>query len=43
MHSSELGVTPAMLDDIARGTFILTGGYKTLTHDEIVAILRESL
>lgn len=43
LHSAELGVTPAMLDDIARGSFIQTGGYKTLTRDEIVQILRESL
>ena len=40
---SSLGVSPDMLNGIADGTFILTGGYKTLTHQEIVEILKESL
>ena len=28
---------------IAKGTFILEGGYKVLNHDEIVDILKESM
>lgn len=39
----ELGVTPDMLDGIADATFILQGGYKVLTHEEIVDILKESM
>ena len=40
---SSLGVTHDMLDGIADSTIILTGGYKTLDHAEIVDILRNSL
>lgn len=43
MNISELGVTEDMLDGIADGSFIMTGGYKTLDHDEIVNILKESM
>ena len=43
MNTKELGVTDEMLDGIAKGTFIMKGGYKILTHDEIVAILKESM
>lgn len=43
MHLSELGVTEDMLEGIADGTILLPGGYKALEHDEIVAILKESL
>ena len=39
----ELGVTEDMLEGIADGTFILKGGYKILTYDEIVQILKESM
>lgn len=39
----ELGVTEDMIEGIADGTFILKGGYKVLTHDEIVQILKESM
>jgi alcohol dehydrogenase YqhD (iron-dependent ADH family) len=39
----ELGVTDDMLDGIASGSFILEGGYKVLTRDEIVSILNESM
>lgn len=39
----ELGVTENMLDGIADATFLLTGGYKTLTKKEVVEILKESL
>ena len=40
---TSLGVTDDMLEGIANATFILTGGYKTLTHEEIVEILKESM
>lgn len=43
MNISELGVTEDMLDGIANGSFIMTGGYKTLNHDEIVNILKASM
>ncbi len=32
-----------MIEGIADGTFIMDGGYKVLTHDEIVKILKESM
>lgn len=40
---SSLGVTGAMLEDIAGATLVRTGGYHVLDHKEIVEILRESL
>ena len=40
---TSLGVTGDMLDGIADATIILTGGYETLNHAEIVEILRKSL
>ncbi|MBO4473143.1 MAG: iron-containing alcohol dehydrogenase [Clostridia bacterium] len=40
---SELGATEEMLDGIADATFILDGGYKVLTKEEVKEILRESL
>ena len=43
MTIGELGATADMIDGIADATFILEGGYKVLTRDEIVQILRESL
>ncbi len=43
MKISELGVTEEMIEKIADGTMILNGGYKQLTRDEIIAILKESL
>lgn len=43
MSAKELGVTEDMLEGIADGTFIMEGGYKVLTHGEIVSILRESM
>lgn len=42
MNIRELGVTDEMLDGIADGSFIMEGGYKALTHEEIVQILKES-
>ena len=43
MNSRELGVQEEMLDGIAKGSFILDGGYKKLGHDEIVAILKATM
>ena len=43
MKISELGATEDMIEGIADATFILTGGYKVLTRDEVVCILKESL
>ena len=40
---TELGATEEMVEGIADGTIILDGGYKVLTRDEIVEILKESL
>lgn len=39
----ELGVTPDMFDGIASATFIMDGGYKTLSKDDVVQILKESM
>ena len=41
MSLSELGATEDMIEGIADGTFILEGGYKVLTRDEVVKILKE--
>ena len=43
MTITELGATPDMVEGIADATFILDGGYKVLTRDEVVKVLRESL
>ena len=43
MKISELGVTEDMIEGIADATFILDGGYKVLTRDEVIKILKESL
>ena len=43
MNISELGATEDMIEGIADGTFILKGGYKVLTREEIVDILKQSL
>lgn len=43
MNIRELGVTEDMLSGIVKGTFILDGGYKVLTEDEIMEILKESM
>ena len=43
MNIKELGATDDMIEGIAKATFILDGGYKVLTKDEIVKILKESL
>ena len=43
MHIGELGVTDDMLEGIAKGSFIMDGGYKVLTQEEIVQILKASM
>ena len=43
MNISDLGVTADMIEGIADGTFIMDGGYKVLTRDEIVEILKKSM
>lgn len=43
MNLKELGVTDVMIEGIAEGTFIMNGGYKELTYQEIVEILKESM
>ena len=43
MHSAELGVTEANLQQVADAVLILPVGYRTLTRDEVVQILRESM
>lgn len=43
MHISELGVTEDMLEGIADGTFIMQGGYRVLTHEDVVQILKASM
>lgn len=42
MNLRDLGVTEEMFEGIAKGAFILDGGYKTLTRGEIIDILKES-
>lgn len=43
MNLKELGVTPDMIEGIADSTLIMQGGYKVLTREEVVDILKESL
>lgn len=43
MSIAELGATEDMIDGITNGTFIMEGGYKVLTKDEIKFILKESM
>ena len=43
MNIKELGVTEEMLDGIARGSFIMDGGYKVLSNDDILTILKDSM
>ena len=42
MNITELGATEEMIPKIADATFLLDGGYKQLTRDEVITILRES-
>ncbi len=43
MNITELGATEDMLEQLADATLVLTGGYKILTREEILAIFKESL
>lgn len=43
MNITDLGVTADMLDGITEGTFVMDGGYKVLSKQEIKAILKESM
>lgn len=43
MNSTELGVTEEMLEGIADATIILNSGYKVLSRDEVIEILKESM
>ncbi len=43
MSMSELGAEESMLDDLVNATFILNGGYKLLTKEDIREIFKQSL
>ena len=43
MTIKDLGVDESMFEKIVEGTIISDSGYKTLTHDEIIEVLRKSL
>lgn len=43
MNLRDLGATEDMLEGIADGTFIMEGGYKILTHNEVLDILKASM
>ncbi len=43
MKISDLGVTDEMIEGIADATLIMTGGYKVLSRDEVVDILKKSM
>ena len=43
MNISDLGVREDMLPGIVRSTFINRGGYKVLTEDDVLKILKESM
>lgn len=43
MHAAELGMTADMVEGVADATFILNGGYRELSRQEIVDILKESM
>lgn len=43
MKLQDLGVTEDMLEGIVDGTFIREGGYKILTHDEVLDILKAGM
>ena len=43
MNISELGASEDMLEGLADATLVMNGGYKVLSRDEIIQILKESL
>lgn len=43
MHLSELGATPENLDAIADGVILLENGYKHVTREDVVSILKASM
>lgn len=43
MKLSDLGATEDMIEGIADGTIIMEGGYKVLSRNEVVQILKESM
>ena len=43
MKISDLGVTEDMIEGIADSTLVMQGGYKVLTRDEIVQVLKECM
>lgn len=43
MSLSEIGATYDMLEDIVNGTFIMEGGYKILTKDDVREIIKQSM
>ncbi len=43
MNIKDFGVTEDMLEGIADATFINTGGYKILSHEDIVTVLKNSM
>ena len=43
MNISDLGVKEDMLDGIVKSTLIMQGGYKVLTADDVLTILKNSL
>ena len=43
MNLTELGVKPTDIDAIADGTLLLDGGYKKMTRDDLVAVLKAAL
>lgn len=43
MNIRELGVTEDMLSGISKATLSMTGGYKTLSQDEVLAVFKASM
>lgn len=43
MNLKDLGVTPDMIEGIADATLIMQGGYKVLTREEVIDVLKQSL
>lgn len=42
-NAKELGVTEELIPRIADSSFLLTGGYRTLTRDEVIHILHQAM